>query len=234
MIKTKKYKYIFDENFDFKNELKVITEEINLNLLKKKKLVKNNNQIEINNEKDDNINIVKKKDIQKLKYKEKNNKIFSEIFNFDNDKNIQKESIKKESLKKESLKKEIKINKKKQNTNKLDIINKLDKLDKSEKSEKSEKINKSEKSEKINESEKSEKINESEKSEKNTCDNNIKHDENKILNISPLIKNQVIWYSDELDSDELEQKFKNKFPELKKFIPENLIEDKNDINDKEE
>ena len=34
MIKTKKYKYIFDENFDFKNELKVITEEINLNLLK--------------------------------------------------------------------------------------------------------------------------------------------------------------------------------------------------------
>ena len=33
-------------------------------------------------------------------------------------------------------------------------------------------------------------------------------------NINPLIKNEVIWYSDDLDSDELEKKFSEKFKKL--------------------
>lgn len=40
---------------------------------------------------------------------------------------------------------------------------------------------------------------------------NTNEENNKIETINPIIKNEVIWYSNELDSEELEKKFKDKF-----------------------
>jgi len=53
--------------------------------------------------------------------------------------------------------------------------------------------------------------------------------------VNSLIQNEVIWYSDDLDTDELEKKFKSKYNKLNKVnevnIQQDIIEDINDNND---